>query len=469
VTPVARRLPIRTRLALLYTGLMVAALVVFGTGVYVVMRDQLVGSFDAGLLANAEHAGGAFAQDVPPDGTLEPARRLLEQFASTGGRVVVLARDGSELADSAPAGASDLPVTSEDLASGDRHARTVREGTLDGDVVRLVVEPIIGPSGERVGYVVWVASTRDLRSLLGAVGAALVIGGLVVTVLALAAGWLLARKALAPIADVTETARAIALSGDFAARVEAGQPGDEVGELAVAFNEMLAALDENHAALQRFLGDASHQLRTPLTTIRANLDLARRPDLPEGDRRELLDDARSEAERMGRLISDLLALARADSGARLEFVPVELDAVLVESVRQQRLAHGHVRFTVRGVEPALVDGDRDRLKELFLILLDNAARYTPEGGSVAAGLEVRDGRALVTVSDTGVGISDEDRPHLFERLYRGRRAREMRPSGTGLGLPIARWIAETHGGTIRLENRDGGGTVATVALPVRTA
>ena len=170
---------------------------------------------------------------------------------------------------------------------------------------------------------------------------------------------------------------------------------------------------------------------------------------------------------MGRLIGDLLSLARAESGARLDIGPVELDALLVESVRRERLAAPNVRMSVSSVEPAIVDGDRDRLRELFGILLDNAARYTPPGGSVGATLEVRDGRAIVRVEDTGIGLDQTDRDRLFERLYRGARAREMRPSGTGLGLAIAHWIVDSHGGTIELADRERGGTVATVALPVR--
>ena len=171
---------------------------------------------------------------------------------------------------------------------------------------------------------------------------------------------------------------------------------------------------------------------------------------------------------MGRLITDLLALARAESGARLEFAPVELDALLVESVQRERQAAPHVRMSVSSVEPAVVDGDRDRLRDLFGVLLDNAARYTPAGGSVVTALDVRDGRAIVRVEDTGIGLDEADRDRLFERLYRGTRAREMRPSGTGLGLAIAHWIVESHGGTIELADREGEGTVATVALPIRT-
>lgn len=461
-----RPLSIRARLALIYTGLLGAALVAFGGGAFLVLREELERAADARLVANAEHAAGAFAQDVGADGRLRPPDRLIEQFAATGGRILVLDLAGTELADSAAPGTGPVALTAADLARADRHVHAVRESTADGDIVRLTVEPILLASGERAGYVAWADSTRPLQDLLAAVGGALVIGAVAVIGLALVGGLVLARRALAPVADVTETARAISLSGDFAARVEAGRPGDEIGELAVAFNEMLAALEQNHQALQRFLGDASHQLRTPLTTVRASLELAQRPDLPEGEREAILADARDEAERMGRLIGDLLSLARAESGARLEFAPVELDAVLVESVRRQ--ASPHVRMTVASVEPAVVDGDRDRLRELVGILLDNAVRYTPVGGNVEVTLQVLKGRAIVRVADTGIGLDPQDRERVFERLYRGTRAKEMRPSGTGLGLTIARWIAEAHAGTIQLSDRKTGGTVATVTLPARS-
>lgn len=461
-----RRPSIRIRLALIYTGLLAGALVVFGGGAFMVLRTELERSFDAALVANAEHAAGAFAQDVDASGELLPSERLLAQFAATGGRVAVLGPDGAILADSAPPGAPDLPVTADDLAmSGGRGI--VREFTVDGDVRRLTVEPVLSTAGNTVGYVAWTDSTRPIHELLTSVGVTMLLGGLLLIGAALVVGLVLARRALAPVADVTDTARAISLSGDFAARVEAGPAGDEVGDLAVAFNEMLSALQQNHQTLQRFLGDASHQLRTPLTTIRANLDLAERTDLPAMDRAAILADARDEAERMGRLIGDLLSLARAESGHRLEFGPVELDALLIEAVRRQREAASHVRMSIAGVEPAVIEGDRDRLRELLGILLDNAARYTLAGGSVAAGLARQDGRAVVRVEDTGIGLDEGDRERLFERLYRGARARELRPAGTGLGLAIARWIVEAHAGTIELTDRPGGGTIALVSFPVR--
>ncbi len=460
-----RRLPIRTRLALIYTGLLVAALTVFGAGVFLVLSEQLQTSFDSSLMANAHHAAGAFAQDIGADGQLHPTARLLDQFAATGGRVEILDPAGKLVLDSAPAGTQLLPIPPSDIAPG-AHPQDVHAALAGGESYRLVVEPIFGPGQAVAGYVVWAASTHDLDNLLRTVALVLVIGALLLTALAFGAGWLLARRALAPVADVTDTARAISLSGDFGARVEAvGTGGDEVSELAVAFNEMLAALEENHQALQRFLGDASHELRTPLTTLRASLDLAARPDLPVGEREALLADARSETERMARLVGDLLSLARAESGARLEVAPVELDAVLLEAVRQAGPAAAHVRMEVDSIEPVVVQGDRDRLKELLLIVLDNAGRYTPAGGIVTASLFREGLNAQVEISDTGIGIREEDRPHVFERLYRGSAARSLRPAGTGLGLAIARWIVEAHAGSITVSPRPSGGTIVSIELP----
>ena len=317
MTAFRRPLSIRARLALIYAGLLGAALIAFGAGAFLVLREELQTSFDASLIANADHAAGAFAQDVDAAGDLRPSARLLEQLASTGGRVIVLDQDRTAIADSAPAGTADPPLIETDFTKAGQHAHAIRAFTAaDGDTRRLTVQPIVLAAGQRVGYVVWADSTRSLDDLLRTVGTALALGGLLVAALATSGGLVLARRALAPVADVTETARAISLSGDFAARVEGAQRGDEIGELAVAFNEMLEALEHNHQALQRFLGDASHQLRTPLTSIRANLDLAKRPDLPISEREAILSDAREEAERMGRLIGDLLSLARAESGAR---------------------------------------------------------------------------------------------------------------------------------------------------------
>ena len=235
MTQTRRSLSIRARLALIYTGLLAAALIAFGSGVFLILRAQLEHSLDAAIRANAEHAAGAFVQDVDPAGVLRPSSRLVEQLASPGGRVVVMDARGAVIADSAAPGTPPLSVTQADLGAANRHANAVHDAEGAAGSIRMIVEPVVPVSGAAVGYVAWADSTAPLREVLGTVGIALVLGGGALVVLALAGGFVLARRALAPVADVTDTARAIALSGDFAARVEAGPTGDEVAELAIAF------------------------------------------------------------------------------------------------------------------------------------------------------------------------------------------------------------------------------------------
>ena len=460
---------IRVRLALIYSGLLITALLVFGVGVFLVLRGQLEHAFESQLTANAEHAAGAFGEGLKATGSLVPDEVLLAQLAATGGRVLVLDASGAVLGDSAAAGEPELLLAPEDVSAGKLHQHRITTVGVGTRVLAVTIEPIETTSGSLAGYVVWADSTRALEELIVSVGVALLAAGSAVIVVATIVGLRLARRALAPIADVADTARAISLSGDFSARVHEAPDHDEVQDLAVAFNEMLSALEQSHETLRRFLGDASHELRTPLTGIVANLELARRPAVSEGDRTQLLDDAASEADRMGRMVSDLLSLARAETGGRLADIHVELDALVVESVRRQQARAGGVTLRVSHIEPLAMDGDPDRLRELLGILLDNALRYTPMGGEVVVSAVRRSGMAHLEIRDTGIGIDGEDPDRLFERLYRGSRAREMRPSGTGLGLPIARWIVEKHGGRIHLRRADTGGTVASVLVPLRVA
>jgi signal transduction histidine kinase len=300
----------------------------------------------------------------------------------------------------------------------------------------------------------------QLMILMAAVGAAL----------AFLAGWLIAAHALRPVAVLTDTAGTIARSREFSRRVAAdvaGSTRDELTRLAATFNEMLGSLEQAYSAQKRFVSDASHELRAPLTAIQANLELLRdRPEMPVEERERATDEAAREAGRMARLVADLLALARADAGAPLRCEPVELDRVLMEVVGEVRhLARGQ-RLEIGALEPSAIAGDPDRIKQLFLILVDNAVRYTPPGGRVRVSLRQQGGVAAFVVEDTGIGITPGDLPHVFERFYRADPARSRDPGGTGLGLPIARWIAGQHGGSVELESEPGRGTTATVWLPL---
>lgn len=234
-------------------------------------------------------------------------------------------------------------------------------------------------------------------------------------------------------------------------------------------NRALIPIREAFARQRQFTADASHELRTPLSLIRANAEMLNRHGdrLPEGDS-ELVDEIIRESDHLSRLVGDLLTLARADSDrVKLSTKPVDLRSLVsdvhedVQRIAESRGIESHL--TLNG--PVVVDGDEVRLRQLLLILFDNALKYTDPGGAVNVSVEREDGRAHLQVADTGIGIPQEDLPHVFERFYRVDRAREHESGGTGLGLAIARWIVDAHHGTIKVESTAGNGTQFEVDLP----
>ena len=301
------------------------------------------------------------------------------------------------------------------------------------------------------------ASLERLRLILVAVGTI----GVAATVLG---GWAISSGALRPVRTMIETARAIALSRGFSRRIHVRERAhDELAELGRTFNDMLASLEDAYRRQQRFVADVSHELRTPLTSIQGDLELLAR-DLPERDRAATLAEALREARRLARLVDDLLVLVRADAGPQ-PFVPkpVQLDELAMEVFRELHAQPGP-RLEVVDLDDALVLGERDRLKQLVLILVDNAMRYAPDG-PVSLSVSVAGPQAVLVVDDEGIGITPEVARRAFERFFRGEDARRLDPSGTGLGLAIARWIVERHGGSIALVRREPRGTRAVVRVP----
>jgi len=304
-------------------------------------------------------------------------------------------------------------------------------------------------------------SIKELQELFLAIG---VFG----VGIALMGSLLVSSQVFRPIAKMVQSAQAIALSRDFSQRIEIPRRLDELGHLAVTFNDMLKNLEEAYRTQQRFVADASHELRAPLTAIQGNLELLRRQQniMTEAEKEEALSEASRESARLSRLVADLLILARADAGVNLKRQPVSLDEVVLEAFHQvRRMATGQT-IVLKPFEPISVEGDEDQLKQLLLILLDNALKYVPAGGQVTLGLKRLDKEAQIIVSDTGVGIQAIDLPHVFERFYRADPARSRDPGGTGLGLPIARWIIEQHGGRIEIASEPGQGTTITFHLPL---
>jgi two-component system OmpR family sensor kinase len=311
--------------------------------------------------------------------------------------------------------------------------------------------------------------------------ALLVAGSVLCLALVVAAAWRFAERALAPIATLTGTAASIARSGDLEARVAAPARLDEVGNLAATFNSMLERLAGAREAQRRFVSDASHEIRAPLTTIRGNAELLLLdPTASPADRADALRDIATEAARLTRLVDGLLALARGDAGRRSPPQPVRLHELVAAQAHAMAERSDIPRLTLGQCTPALVRADPDRLEEVVTNLLDNAAKYTRPDGEITCTLRTEAGWAVLEVRDTGIGIHPDDLPHIFERFYRADRAHgrseleaaagvKQAVPGSGLGLAIARQIVEEAGGALTVVSVLGEGSCFTVRLPLFTA
>jgi two-component system sensor histidine kinase MprB len=287
----------------------------------------------------------------------------------------------------------------------------------------------------------------------------LALGSLAVIALAAFLARYATRHAVRPVTDLTETAEHVARTRDLSRRIET-QGEDELARLAASFNTMLEALDHSQRAQRRLVADASHELRTPLTSLRTNLEVLGTPGaLPEADRERLRADLVAQIEELGELVGDLIELARDGEPNGEPHEELRLDELVGDAVERARRHAPEVAFTTE-LEPCVTTGARGRLDRAVANLLDNAAKWSPPGGTVEVAL--RDGE--LTVRDHGPGIAAADLPHVFDRFYRATAARGR--AGSGLGLAIVRHVAEGHDGTVRAEAAPGGGALLRLALPV---
>lgn len=468
---------IRLRLTLWYSVVLAVSLLGFGLLLYVILDHALEAAADQNLAYQArEIAGTSRVREGYQPGTHWIVLPDVDVFSSPNVYVQVASLEGEIQARSGNLDKEVLPIGAGALEAARRGESLFEEFWLDdgadGRRLRIYSAPLVLEDGTLVGVLqvarplmVTDAPLVQLRIILVAMGA-------VSLLVAMIAGWVLARAALAPIDRLAQAAQDIGAAQDFGRRVQYNGPKDEVGRLAVTFNEMLGRLQSAYDALtgaydaqRRFVANASHELRTPLTSIRGNLGFLRRVvDMEPADREAALADMASEVERMSRLVSDLLTLARADAGQHLPKTTVELAPLVREVARQARfLCEGGVEVTLDEVDEANVLGDPDHLRQLLLILADNAVKYTPTGGRVTLSARRQNGSLRLVVADSGIGIGPEERERIFERFYRADPARS--PGGAGLGLAIARWIAEEHGGGIEVESSPGRGSRFTVRLP----
>lgn len=280
---------------------------------------------------------------------------------------------------------------------------------------------------------------------------------------ALSAGWWIARAALRPIERISRTVQAIGESRDLGRRLRFVGPNDEVGRLAQTFDGMMGRLERAFETQKRFVADASHELRTPLTAIRGNADLMM--IAPPDERDICLTAIRREAERMTRLVSDLLLLAEADVETQpLQLKSVDLDEILLEVHHSATvLADGRVSVVLEHADPVRMMVDPDRIQQLLLNLVDNAVKFTPPGGIISLSLRAGKDSVSLEISDSGIGIAPDVQRSIFERFYRVEESRSTR--GSGLGLAICAWIVAAHGGTITVRSQSGMGSTFAVSLP----
>jgi two-component system OmpR family sensor kinase len=342
------------------------------------------------------------------------------------------------------------------------------------------------PQNKFVGVVVVAKALSEVDSTIFRMQTLLLLSGCAVLIIALAGGWIISAKVLQPLSEIVKTARSVASTvqgphiGSLSQRVRRSPDLDEMVQVVDTFNDMLASLESATLTQRRFIADASHELRAPLTTIQGNLAFLQRhiDDLPSEERRTMLNDAHGETLRLARLVDELLLLARADANSENSLPSkqdhiLELDHILLQLIRQLRgrlsVDKSKIRLEVGHIEPMRIRGDEEILRRILLILIDNALKYTPQSednpsGRITISLKRITKDAVVQIADTGIGIDPSDLPHIFERFYRADRARSRK--GTGLGLSIAQTLVEQLGGRISAQSVPGKGSVFSLWLPL---
>ena len=472
---------LRTRLTLWYTGVLAVTLLAFGVALYyfisyttmrsveknlertaaeILSEIRVIPFFSVGIIDLPELSDyrslGVYLQTNRIDGAIDRSDNLPEPF-----RLPFDPSAGFERARKEE-GWHELHAFNKDAVMLIYHARMVYRNQLIGvlQVGTFVTDQL--------------AFLRTLRLILLSLSA-------FVLLLAATLGYFLARKALRPIDMVASAADQIHKGEDLARRIEYDGPNDELGKLTATLNGMLARLEAAYRELEeayrkqrRFVSDASHELRTPLTTIRGNIELLEKMFAEQHPSSELtleaMKDIASEAQRMSRLVSDLLALARADAGHRIEKSPVEMRDVLDEAVRKAEFLPRRAEFIVgdlSAADGAVVLGSRDYLLEVLFIVIENAFKYTNEGHVRIDALRM-DGQVGVRIEDTGIGMNPAEVPQIFERFYRADTSRGI-TSGTGLGLSIAKWIIDEHGGSIEVMTQKNRGSTFLLWFPLLAA
>ena len=454
------RLPIRARLTAWYAASLSAMIFVFGLSIDGLMHDRLMTRTDAELDEELHELALEIEMAADRDD-------LLRQLDLRFGRhetfdFVVQTHDGDCVFSSRRLRDVPTALARTRAGVGTSHSSAALDGV---GRCRIGARAVRGPDGPMSMAVVaplsrYLAELQDLRWLLATVGP-------LVVLIALFGGWWLARRSLSPVDAMTAAAARIT-SERLGERLTSGHSEDELGRLASTLNAMLDRLQRSLDDTRRFTADAAHELRTPLAVIRSTAEVALRSRRSEEEYADCLHTVLDGTERLTSLSNQLLILAREDAGLHEEpQQSLDLAQVIQETAADlEPLAELRgVRLYFDQMKPTPVLADRERMRRVFVNLLDNAIKYTPGGGEVRLAIGVRDGRAEVLIRDTGIGIAAQHLPHIFDRFYRADASHDRATGGTGLGLAICRAIVASHRGEIQLSSEWSVGTEVRVILP----
>ncbi len=443
---------VRFRLTLWYVGLLAVVLITFAAISYLALARAILAETDASLSDTAA-AQGRSAQ----------SRDVLLDFRYSDREILVMNPAGAIVA------ASQMQTLDawakrdlgERIAHGQRGLFTV-DGAHRG--VRVIAVPITVVSTPYIAVVAH--DPGDQASRLHDAAVALFLGIPLALIVTAGGGYLLARKSLAPVREMSHKAQQIGATS-LGERIEVRNPQDELGVLATTLNGLLSRLDEAFTSQRRFMADASHELRTPVSILQGETDVAlSRRDRDPAEYREALEVVQKASRRLTQIVQNLFLLSRADAAAypvaRSLFYLDEAVADCVRSMRTLAEARG-IRIAFEPPPEMLLNADEELIHRLILILLDNAVKYTKNSGTITVELRQTDLRYVLSVRDEGPGVPEQDRERIFDRFFRGTRGTTdvdlVRGSGAGLGLAIAQWIAQLHGGNVRLAKTGAEGSV----------
>jgi two-component system, OmpR family, sensor kinase len=462
-------LSLRVKLTLYYLALLTAVLVFFGVAVYTYLARSLVTIIDDSLVYQARAitermAAGEGTDAATEEGQTEETLIAPQLFQIIDEQGRVMDTPTRTKYDALPVNVGEL----RQITDGEHHLSTAR--LPSGEQLRLVTRRAKDAEGHtfyvRLGQSLssFQKARRHLSLLLGIVGpVALLLGSY--------GGLLLANQALRPVDRLTRAAKEIG-EGDLSKRVPVPPQKDELGRLATTFNRMIERLQAAFERQRQFTSDASHELRTPLAVMRGDIEIALRRDRQPAEYRRVLTSNLEEILRLTRLVEDLLMLARADSNqSLLRAEPMAVDELCEQTVEYLTPLAEQKSQTLQYEPPAqrplTINGDAQRLKQMLLNLIDNAIKYTGQGGRVTVRARQEGREAVIEVSDTGRGIPAEDLPHIFDRFFRhSRNTSDKTVVGFGLGLSIVKWIVDSHGGKIAAASKVGEGTTFTVRFPL---